>query len=297
MCQPPPTRDALQFSSADAQHLTSYLPLQSSHLSQNTQSTQISTRSPPKPHVTLTFATSLDSSLSLAPGLQTALSGPISKAMTHHLRAHHDAILIGVGTAIADNPSLNCRIAGVGGYGGQGLDGQPRPVVVDPRGRWDFGVESKVVKLAGEGRGRGLWVVSRKGVVGAERRSVVESVGGKVLEVGDGEEAEGEKIGWREILDVLATEGIRSVMIEGGGGVINDLLSKENAGLVDSVIVTIAPVWLGKGGVQVCPDARVEEGQKVPVSRLKDVKWVPLGEDVVLCGRPIVTSTSHGLAS
>ena len=71
------------------------------------------------PFVTLTFATSLDSALSLAPGAQTALSGPQSKAMTHYLRSRHDGIMVGVGTAIADNPSLNCRIRGIGGYGGE----------------------------------------------------------------------------------------------------------------------------------------------------------------------------------
>jgi len=201
--------------------------------------------------------------------------------MTHYLRSHHDAILVGCGTAIADDPSLNCRIAGVGGYGGAGLEGQPRPVIVDPKGRWDVDDASKVVKLAREGRGKGVWVVSKKGSINVEKRGVVESVGGKVFELEGAEE----KMGWKEILDVLAKEGIRSVMIEGGGAVINDLLSTENMELVESVIVTIAPVWLGKGGVQVCHDARVEDGQRVPVSRLKDVKWVPLGEDVVLCGR------------
>lgn len=201
--------------------------------------------------------------------------------MTHYLRSQHDAILIGCGTAIADDPSLNCRIAGVGGYGGVGLEGQPRPIVVDPNGRWDVGDASKVVKLAREGRGKGVWLVSKKGSVDEEKRRVVEGVGGKVFEL---EAVEG-KMGWKGILDVLAKEGVRSVMIEGGGAVIDNLLSKENMRLVDSVIVTIAPVWLGKGGVQICPDARVDDGQRVPVSRLKDVKWVPLGEDVVLYGR------------
>lgn len=208
--------------------------------------------------------------------------------MTHYLRSHHDAILIGCGTAIADDPSLNCRIAGVGGYGSEGLGGQPRPVIIDPKGRWDVSESSKVVKLARDGRGRGIWIVSKKGSVDERRRNVVKSVGGKVLEVSTNENG---SINWKEILQVLAREEIKSVMIEGGGAVINELLSKKNMGLVDSVIVTIAPVWLGKGGVQVCPDARTDEGQRVPVSRLKDVKWVPLGEDVVLCGRPIVTST------
>jgi 2,5-diamino-6-(ribosylamino)-4(3H)-pyrimidinone 5'-phosphate reductase len=205
--------------------------------------------------------------------------------MTHYLRSHHDAILIGCGTAIADNPSLNCRIAGVGGYGGAGLEGQPRPIVVDPNGRWDVNGESKVVKLAREGKGRGVWVVCKKGSFAKDKRTVVESVGGKVLEL---ENVQG-KMAWNDILEVLAREGTKSVMIEGGGAVINDLLSKENLGLVSSVIVTIAPVWLGKGGVQVCPNARKDEGQRVPVSKLEDVKWVPLGEDVVLCGHPIAT--------
>jgi 2,5-diamino-6-(ribosylamino)-4(3H)-pyrimidinone 5'-phosphate reductase len=208
--------------------------------------------------------------------------------MTHYLRSHHDAILIGCGTAIADNPSLNCRIAGVGGYGGTGLNGQPRPVVVDPNGRWDISDAIKVIGLAREGKGKGVWVVCKSGSVGEEKRRVIEDVGGKVLEVDD---VEG-RMEWREILDVLGKEGVGSVMVEGGGAVVNDLLSKENMRLVDSVIVTIAPVWLGKGGVHVCPDARHEEGQRVPVNRLKDIQWVPLGQDVVLCGRPIVTQAS-----
>jgi len=201
--------------------------------------------------------------------------------MTHYLRSKHDAILIGVGTAVADNPSLNCRIEGVGGYGGEGLDGQPRPIVVDPKGRWAFSAESKVLKLVSEGKGRAPWIVTTGGI-DEGRRELLESVDGKVLEFSESEGS----ILWSQILDRLAGEGVRSVMIEGGGAVINELLSSANISLVDSVIVTIAPVWLGKGGVQVCPDAKVEDGRRLPVSRLKDIKWVPLGEDVVLCGYP-----------
>ncbi|KAF1911079.1 5-amino-6-uracil reductase-like protein [Ampelomyces quisqualis] len=268
MSQPP--RDALYFPPHQSQPIDPYLP---SHATPSS-----------KPHVTLTFATSLDSSLSLSPGTQTALSGPSSKAMTHYLRSRHDAILIGVGTAIADDPSLNCRIEGAGGYGGEGLFGQPRPIVVDPRGRWDVSGESKVVKLAEEGRGRGVWILVRKGMVDGGKRDVLERVGGRVLEVG--EEGNEGRVSWEKILGVLGKEGIRSIMIEGGGAVINELLSPKSMDLVDSVIVTIAPVWLGTGGVQVCPDARVDDGRRVPVSKLKDVQWIPLGEDVVLCGRP-----------
>lgn len=235
-----------------------------------------------RPHVTLTFATSLDSQLSIAPGVQTALSGPESKAMTHYLRSKHDAILIGVGTAEADNPSLNCRIEGVGGYGGESLEGQPRPVVIDPKGRWQFTAESKVLKLAREGKGKAPWILTMV-PVDDERRELLESVGGQVIVAGP-QPSTRWRLSWAYVLDVLHDRDVESVMIEGGGAVINDLLLPRSIRLVDTVIVTIAPTWLGKGGVQVCPDEQVERGAKVPVARLKDVKWVPLGNDVVLCG-------------
>jgi 2,5-diamino-6-(ribosylamino)-4(3H)-pyrimidinone 5'-phosphate reductase len=270
------TRDALTFPAHHSQQIDPYL------LHPSAQG---------KPSITLTFATSLDSQLSLAPGVQTALSGPESKAMTHYLRSKHDAILVGVGTAIADNPSLNCRIEGVGGYGGEGLEGQPRPIVLDPSGRWDFTAESKVMKLAKEGKGKAPWLVTRDAQFDEGKKTTLESVGGRIISLSSTSAAPSTSVSsmpWPEILDALRSHGIKSIMVEGGGFVINDLLSPENYKLVDSVIVTIAPTWLGKGGVQVCPDGRQEDGVRLPVSRLGGVKWVPLGEDVVLCGRPQV---------
>ena len=103
-------RTTLDFPEQDRAWLKGYLPSDAAPRHDDTL-----------PFVTLTFATSLDSALSLAPGTQTALSGPQSKAMTHFLRSEHDAIMVGVGTAVADNPSLNCRLDGVGGYGGDGV--------------------------------------------------------------------------------------------------------------------------------------------------------------------------------
>jgi 2,5-diamino-6-(ribosylamino)-4(3H)-pyrimidinone 5'-phosphate reductase len=80
-------------------------------------------------------------------------------------------------------------------------------------------------------------------------------------------------------------------MVEGGGAVINSLLAAGNIPLVNSVIVTIAPTWLGKGGVVVSPDRPGGENGTVPAARLGSVKWCPLGEDVVLCGRPTGVKT------
>ncbi|KAH0338196.1 riboflavin-specific deaminase, partial [Aureobasidium melanogenum] len=235
------------------------------------------------PFVTLTFATSLDSALSLAPGVQTALSGPQSKAMTHYLRCRHDAIMVGVGTAIADNPSLNCRIQGVGGYGGEGLTGQPRPVVIDPQGRWQLTSETKILNLARQGRGRAPWIVTAK-TPSAENAKLLEEVGGCYIVLRSQAQTSESKtsIAWLDILQTIKERGIESIMIEGGGVIINSLLSTENADLINSVIVTIAPTWLGQGGVVVSPPR--SESSSLPVARLQRTKWQQLGDDVVLCG-------------
>ncbi|TLD24237.1 hypothetical protein PspLS_06811 [Pyricularia sp. CBS 133598] len=233
-----------------------------------------------RPFVTLTFATSLDSALSLAPGVRTTLSGPQSKAMTHFLRSRHDAILVGAGTAVADDPGLNCRI--------RDAESQPRPIVVDPRCRWSFDERSKVLQLASEGRGLAPYVITTPeaaAAVDGRKRALLEAHGGKYISLkyggGDG------VLDWNDILAALQNEGLNSVMVEGGGHVINTLLGhNDKKNLVDSVIVTIAPTWLGQGGVVVSPAREVDEsGNPKAALRLANISWHPLGNDVVLCGQ------------
>ena len=238
------------------------------------------------PHVTLTYATSMDSCLAFAPGLKTSISGPESKAMTHYLRSRHDAILIGVGTATADDPALNCRLEGVGGFGGVGWEGQPRPVIIDPGARWVLTPDSKVLATVQEGKGRGPWVIISPGfAMDPARLEMLKNYGGKYLGLTDFDKQW--RLRWEAILKALAAEGIRSVMIEGGAMIINDLLLPEHAPLISSVVVTKAPVYLGRGGLVVHPAARqLEAGAPPrPAVRFRDVKWHCLGEDVVMCGR------------
>ncbi|KAG6008374.1 hypothetical protein E4U21_004578 [Claviceps maximensis] len=250
---------------------------------------------PTRPFVTLTFATSLDSSLSLAPGVRTRLSGPGSKAMTHHLRSRHAAILIGVSTLLADDPGLNCRLAGL-----SGTTGQPRPVILDPHARWTPRPSDKVLSLCRAGAGLAPFVLTGVPVdeIPPEHVRLLHDHGGKYIRVaaaavptasGPGADSGPEarlRFSWRDTLGVLLAEGLASVMVEGGGQVINSLLERANHELVDAVIVTIAPTWLGRGGVVVSPDRAVDaDGTPSAAARLCGVSWLPLGEDIVLCGR------------
>ncbi|KAK7738925.1 hypothetical protein SLS63_002262 [Diaporthe eres] len=303
---PPP--DQLSFSYLRSRKLEPYLPPPEEQ-DDDDEEEEEDLDWKPRPFITLTYAQSLDSAIASSPGARTALSGPATKAMTHFLRSRHDAILVGVGTAAADDPGLNCRLE-VEMSGGH----QPRPVVVDPRGRWEVGAGSKVVQLAREGRGLGPWVLCAEGVVPDPARvAVLEGVGGRYIAVegakGDGGDGgkevkedggEEEKVveeeedrsrpalTWDSIFGLLWEEGINSVMVEGGATVINDLLLLANEGLdvVDSVIVTVAPVWLGAGGVTVAPERPVDAHmRRVPGPRLTDVMWSQMGDDMVLCGR------------
>jgi len=244
-----------------------------------------------KPYVTLTFATSLDSSLSLARGTRTVLSGPQSKAMTHYLRSRHAAICVGVGTAIADDPGLNCRLDA----SSTSKAHQPRPIIIDPHARWALAEDAKVLQLVRSGLGLAPFIlVSSSSSLGDEafvaRRELLERHGGKYILVGSADEKNAgpasKRFGWDDILKAVSNEGLDSIMIEGGGQIINSLLTPPNNELIDSVIVTIAPTWLGQGGVVVSPPRSMgTDGKPFTPIRLTGTSWHPLGEDVVLCGR------------
>ena len=248
------------------------------------------------PHVTLTYATSMDSCLSLAPGMQTQLSGIETKALTHFLRSRHDAIVVGVGTAVADDPALNCRLEGAGGFGGLGWEGQPRPVIIDPGARWMITPQSKIIQTVVQGKGRGPWVIIAPGfAMDPIRLEMLKFYGGKYLGLTQFDNRY--RLRWEAILKALAAEGIRSVMIEGGGMVINDLLQPENAGFVNSAIITVSPTYLGKGGVSVSPAPRHDQtGRPQPVLKFDKVRWLPMGEDVVMCGKIPATMTAMSQA-
>jgi 2,5-diamino-6-(ribosylamino)-4(3H)-pyrimidinone 5'-phosphate reductase len=233
------------------------------------------------PYLTLTYASSLDSNLALSPGIQTELSGPLTKSLTHYLRTHHDAILIGVSTAVADDPSLNSRLNSTP------LLSQPRPIIVDPQFRWRLTPASRILTTARAGRGRAPFILISANAYNDndERIHWVEEVGGKVLVLANPNERG--RWQWDYILDYLHKLDVKSLMVEGGATVINELLQAKDLMLVDAVVVTIAPVYLGRGGVNVSPPRREEDKQEAAV-RFKDVEWTVLGRDVVMVARPVV---------
>lgn len=182
--------------------------------------------------------------------------------MTHYLRAYHDAILVGVGTVLADDPKLTCRY---------GNFSKIRPVVIDPKGKWTYS-ESTLSKLCRDNSALAPYIFINKNTkIDPEEKKCLEAQGGfyHVLPLEDDY-----RDNWARILEALHAYGTESVMIEGGASVINSLLLCEN--LVDSIIITVGPVFLGKEGVEVSPLTQVE---------LKETKWWVGEKDSVLAAR------------
>ena len=221
------------------------------------------------PFVTLTYAASLDSRIAAAPGTQTAISHLETKTMTHYIRAHHDAILVGVGTALADDPGLNCRW--------KSSANEPvhliRPVIIDPCFKWSP-EGSRLLRTCSEGKGLAPFVIVAQSThesLSAEKMShvkLVKDAGGQIIVL---PETEG-VLDWQDIFKELRARDINSVMVEGGAKVINQLLLKPS--LVSSLIVTLGPIYLGSKGVEVSP---------VGKCKLKRIKWWTGIQDSVLC--------------
>jgi 3,4-dihydroxy 2-butanone 4-phosphate synthase/GTP cyclohydrolase II len=205
-----------------------------------------------KPFVTLTYAQSLDGALAGGDGSRLILSGRQSMEMTHKLRANHQAILVGIGTVLADDPQLTVRlVAGT----------NPQPVVLDSLLR--IPLESYLIAK----HPLKAWIMCSKAAPVEREKALVER-GHKVYRLGNS----GAKLDLEEACSVLTDNGVETLMVEGGMEIINKFLE---ANLVDRVVITISPRYTGgrklDSGMRILPD-------------LIDVSNLQLGDDIVVEG-------------
>lgn len=169
------------------------------------------------PRVTLKLATSLDGRIATASGESRWITGEAARMTGHRLRAAHDAVLVGIGTVLADDPELTVRLPG------RPVD-QPLRVVLDSRLR-----TPATARLAGANT-LILTTSEPAPVGGAEVEQVAAADGRPAPEA---------------VLAVLKRRGVGTLMIEGGGQVAAAFIA---AGLVDSLEWFRAPVLLGGEG-------------------------------------------------
>ena len=214
-----------------------------------------------RPLVTLAYAQSLDGSISAGRGQPLGISGPAAQELTHRLRSAHDAILVGIGTVLADNPLLTVRL----------VEGpNPQPVVLDSRLR--FPLQARL--LSGP---HSPWIAMGASAPAASRLAL-EKAGARLLYLPSDE---GGRVSLTALLDCLGQQGVNSLMVEGGARVITSFLAE---GLVDQVVLTIAPVFVG--GLQAVDGlvGKSANNRLVGYPRLDVVGSEFLGQDLVVWG-------------
>jgi len=204
--------------------------------------------------LTLKLATSLDGRIATASGESRWITGPLARSAVHRLRAEHDAVLIGIETALADDPELTVRMED---YAGK----QPLRVVLDSRQR--LPVTSRLVRSARE---TPTLVVSC-----TPPRSDLTDLGVVVLQLAEaGYPAPG------DIVTALAGLGLRRLFLEGGGQVAASFLRE---GLVDALEWFRSPMLLGQDGrpavglLQSASLAGVPRFRRTSIEILGDDAW------------------------
>jgi diaminohydroxyphosphoribosylaminopyrimidine deaminase / 5-amino-6-(5-phosphoribosylamino)uracil reductase len=222
-----------------------------------------------RPRVIAKFASSLDGCIATHTGHSRWITGPASRAEVHALRDQVDAILIGVGTLLADDPLLTTRLADdIAGYGGPH---HPLRVVLDSVAR----TPPTARMLAHDTPGSTLILTGPDAP--PDRVATLEAAGAEVI----GLENCGNRVDIRAALDLLGSRGVNDLFVEGGSGVHGAFF---DARLVDHAVIFIAPTIVG-GRAAPRPVGGLGVAAMPEAARLVDQQVDIVGGDIRVSGR------------
>jgi diaminohydroxyphosphoribosylaminopyrimidine deaminase/5-amino-6-(5-phosphoribosylamino)uracil reductase len=210
-----------------------------------------------RPHVRLKAALTLDGRTATAAGDSRWISGPESRRLVHDWRADADAVLVGIGTALADDPLLTARHAGPPAFR------QPLRVVFDRGAR--LPLTSKLAATVADAP----VVVLCGPDAPAERRAALEAAGVETLPVGTAEAG----------LQALAARDVRTVLLEGGARLAAGLLAD---GLVDRLALFVAPILLGDAAAPGLAATFATPAAMADARRATSVDAEKVGVDILL---------------
>ncbi len=182
-----------------------------------------------RPHVMLKLAISADGKAALSGRKPIQITGEATRARVHLMRAMSDAILAGIGTVLADDPALTCRLPGM-------LNSSPVRVILDPALR--LPLNSQIVTTARE---IPVWVFCGPAALEKQERLLIEK-GVAVIRTAKGEGG----LDLAAVLRVLAGRGITRLMVEGGPKIAAAFL---RADLIDEAVLLRGSVTIGPEGV------------------------------------------------
>lgn len=224
-----------------------------------------------RPFVTLKLASSFDGRIATATGHSQWITGPEARRFVHGLRARHDAVMVGAGTARADDPMLTVR--------GLGAARQPVRVVVSRR--LDLPLLGQLARSAQDVP---LWLCHGADA-DAERLRAWEGLGARLLPCG----VAGAQLDPRDVLAQLGAGGLTRVFCEGGGALAASLLG---ADLVDELVGFTAGLAIGAEGLPAIGALGLGRLHEAP--RFELVETRPIGGDVLHRWRRPFSTSENG---
>ncbi|MDF1736718.1 MAG: bifunctional diaminohydroxyphosphoribosylaminopyrimidine deaminase/5-amino-6-(5-phosphoribosylamino)uracil reductase RibD [Minwuia sp.] len=213
-----------------------------------------------RPLVSLKVASSLDGRIATAAGESKWITGPEARASGHMLRATHDAILIGAGTAVADDPELTCRLPGM-------ADRSPVRIVLDRHLR--LSLSGRLARTAA----RVPLIIYADPAVDPERKAALAEAGADIRHVTADSHGRPDA---KAVLQDLAADGVTRLLLEGGGGIAASFLG---AGLVDRIFWYRAGLAIGGDGRPALAPLQLDRLADAP--RFQRMAAIPLGDDLL----------------
>jgi diaminohydroxyphosphoribosylaminopyrimidine deaminase / 5-amino-6-(5-phosphoribosylamino)uracil reductase len=213
-----------------------------------------------RPLVTLKLATSLDGRIATGSGESQWITGPPARERAHALRAAHDAIMVGTGTVLADDPQLTCRLPGL-------AHRSPVRVVVDRHLRIP-----PTTRLISDARAVPVWILTLPSA-DPERRQAFLRAGATVIDIDPSPDRNGSLAA---ALAALGERGITRLLVEGGGHL---AAAFARAGLIDRLVWVHAPMLIGGDGIPAIAEVGLEVLSKAPSFTRLSTETV--GDDVL----------------
>ncbi len=214
-----------------------------------------------RPLVHLKLALSADGRIAPASGPARWLTGLPARRFGHRLRRRYDAVLVGIGTVLKDDPGLDVRF-------GKTPASQPLPVILDSQAR--LPLSSKLVRQKPSGRDTVLICLEN---APHRRTGALSRAGVDVYTVA----TDDSHVSLGETLAILWGRGVRSILIEGGATVAASFLK---AGLVDRVSLIVSPMFLGEKAVPLLKDLGI--GTLAEAIRGRWLAYRRIGKDMLL---------------
>ena len=219
-----------------------------------------------RPFVTLKTAMTLDGKIASHTGASQWITGAAARARVHAYRNEYDAILVGIGTVLADDPSLTTRLE-------HGTGKNPLRIVLDSEARTPLDA-----KLVADGAAPTIIVVSER--ADHRRVNLLRACGAEVVTLG------AQRVDIAALLDYLGAREITSLFVEGGAAVNWSLLA---GGSVDKVHAFIASMLMG-GETAKTPIGGTGFDSPQTALRLRDVTVEQLGADILVTGYPCMAT-------